>query len=173
MALSVWSAGVGFGGGDWFYRSLVSHQKEEGQMKLILLRGVSGSGKSTKASRIVADFLISKPARTTKICSADLFFMKDGQYTFDPKKLGMAHSWCKSEVKKAMDEGTDLIILDNTSTQKWEMEAYYKLAETFNYKAEEVIVGAFDEANLQIYALRNQHGVSLDIIRKQAKRFER
>lgn len=141
-------------------------------MKLIILRGPSGCGKSTKARQIMSDFLNNNEGKKAVICSADQYFVKDGVYKFDHRRLGAAHFSCKVKTKNAMRNKTDLIILDNTNTTAWEMEPYLKMASRFGYKVEKITVGSLDEESLKIYAKRNVHSVPLETIKKQAGRFE-
>ena len=47
------------------------------------MRGIPGSGKSTTAKKIAGE--------TGKIHSTDNYFMVDGEYRFDPKKLKENH----------------------------------------------------------------------------------
>jgi NEDD4-binding protein 2 len=135
------------------------------------MRGVSGSGKSTKAKE-----LIKKQAMgcTSVICSADKFFINpsSGRYEFEPKKIGLAHAFCRGQVEAAIQLGTDLIIVDNTNTQKWEFKPYVDLAETHGYECTQEVVGTLEEKDLKVYANRNVHGVPLESIRKMAKRFQ-
>lgn len=142
-------------------------------MKLVIMRGCSGSGKSTKAKQLMSDFLAENKGASAVICSADQFFMEDGEYKFNPRLLSQAHGDCKRRVKEAMKKRTDLIILDNTNTQAWEMVPYEQMSEKFGYETEKIVVGGFDEESLKLYASRNEHGVSLDIIKKQAGRFQK
>ena len=135
-------------------------------MKLVIMRGVSGSGKSTKARKLVTD------EGNSIICSADDYFMKDGEYVFDGRELGKAHAWCLGKVAAAMEIGLRLIVLDNTNTQRWEYQPYLALAAAEGYEVEFVLVGDLDEASLKTYAQRNSHGVPLAVIQKQARRFE-
>lgn len=138
-------------------------------MLMKILRGVSGSGKSTRAKE-----LIKECGGTSIVCSADQFFVnrETGDYDFDPKKLSQAHSWCRTRAETACELGVDLVVIDNTNTRKWEYEGYLKLAEQFGYDVEVEAVGQLDESNLKVYANRNRHGVDLEVVRAQAKRFE-
>lgn len=140
--------------------------------KLIILRGCSGSGKTTLAKKMQKEALES--GKTALICSADQYFVnpKSGRYEFDSRKLGNAHAYCRGKVEAAIWLGCDLIILDNTATRRWEFEPYIEMAERDDYEHEEKMVGTLNDNDLKVYANRNVHGVSLDIIRKMAGRFE-
>jgi len=59
-------------------------QMEEARKEIILLRGPSGSGKSTLARKFQSEF--SRQKLRIALHSADDFFMKNGQYCWDPKK---------------------------------------------------------------------------------------
>jgi len=136
------------------------------------MRGVSGSGKSTKAQELVKE--AQREGKTTLVCSADQFFVdpNTGRYEFDHRKLGSAHAFCRGKAEAAVWLGTDLVIIDNTNTQKWEFEPYVLLAESNDYECEEVMVGTLNDEDLKVYANRNKHSVPLDSIRKMAKRFQ-
>jgi len=140
--------------------------------KVIIMRGVSGSGKTTKAKELINETL--KEGDTAIVCSADRFFIDpaSGKYEFDHRKLGMAHAFCRGKVEAAIHLAADLVIVDNTNTQKWEYAPYVALAEENGYECEEVMVGTLDESDLKVYANRNKHGVPLDSIRKMANRFQ-
>jgi predicted kinase len=142
--------------------------------KMIVMRGVSGSGKSTRAKELVQEFMDTNPEEQAIVCSADAFFVNrdSGDYEFDSKKLPSAHSYCRTRAETAMELGVELVVIDNTNTRKWEYEGYVKLAEQFGYEAEVEMVGQLDESNLKVYANRNKHGVDLEVVRAQAKRFE-
>ena len=132
--------------------------------ELILLRGVPGCGKSTTAKLIGAD-----GAGYTHF-EADMYFMKDGEYKFDPTKLRDAHEWCRNSVEHAMllnhtTGYNSRIIVSNTFTQEWEMEAYYELAKQWGYKVFSLIVE-------NRHGGINEHGVPEDKIEVMKNRFE-
>lgn len=96
-------------------------------MKLILMRGVSGSGKSTLARKIAEEHDLSV------IYSTDDFFMVDGEYRFDPKRLGEFHAANVKRTQESMADKCACIIIDNTNTQAWEMKSYVELAAEYGY----------------------------------------
>ena len=121
--------------------------------ELILLRGLPGSGKSTLAKLICNQHV-----------EADMFFMEDGEYKFDPTKLKRAHEWCQNRVRVWMMSGYNVVV-SNTFTQEWEMEAYYKLAEQYGYRVHSIVVENRHEGV-------NQHGVPADKLEQMKQRFE-
>ena len=130
---------------------------------LTLVRGLPGSGKSTFANFIWNDYAI---------CEADKFFYdKEGNYNFDATKLIEAHEWCRNAVETRMKDNQanpqfyPEIVVSNTFTQKWEMDAYYKLAEQYGYKVFSIIVENRHDGV-------NQHGVPADKLEQMKNRFE-
>lgn len=135
---------------------------------LVLLRGIPGSGKSTKAQEIVDNCF-----GTHVKCSADDYFINsDGEYVFNRFRLGKAHNQCKENAKQAMKDGVDLVIVDNTNTTKKEMQPYINMAKHYGYQIKFEVVGSFDEESIELYAKRNVHGVPVETIKRMASRFE-
>ena len=99
-------------------------------MKLVLMRGVSGSGKSTLAKQIAE----AHPGAV--IYSTDDFFMVEGVYKFDPKKLGEYHAENHRQADLAMAAGCPCVIIDNTNTAAWEMKPYVESANDYGYAVE-------------------------------------
>lgn len=131
---------------------------------LILLRGLPGAGKSTTAK------LLGAGGAGTAHFEADMYFMVDGEYKFDVTKLKDAHQWCQNSVEHAMllnkTQGhNSKIIVSNTFTQEWEMDAYYKLAEEWGYQVTSLIVE-------NRHGGKNIHGVPDDKLEQMKQRFE-
>lgn len=97
-------------------------------MKLVLMRGVTGSGKSTRARQI----LEQNPGAV--ILSTDDLFVVEGEYRFDPARLGHNHKQNQERCRLAMLEKKELIIIDNTNVQAWEMKPYHGLALEHGYQ---------------------------------------
>lgn len=88
---------------------------------LYLIRGLPGSGKSTIASKLAANRL------NTVHLEADDFFMMDGVYTFDPKKLSEAHKQCKERTERFLSCGYDVVVA-NTFIRYTELVPYIDIA---------------------------------------------
>lgn len=121
---------------------------------VIIFRGISGSGKSTLAQLMGG-----------VICCADDFFMKDGEYVFNPQYLKDAHEYCFNRFKEAVMNGEERIVVANTNTQAWEFERYINFARENSYKVFSVIVE-------NRHGQENVHGVPKDVLEKQAARFQ-
>src|SRR3990167_9157499 len=131
--------------------------------QLIILKGLPGSGKSTKAKELAGEFGL--------ICSADNFFVgKDGVYSFKRENILDAHRQCKDDVVRAMINQTELIIVDNTNTMRWEYQFYLDKAVQYQYNTRIEMVGNLTDVYL--YFSRNIHGVPLEVVKKMAARFQ-
>lgn len=125
--------------------------------ELYIIRGISGSGKSTFARSIVPSL---------NVIEADMYFTQpDGSYKFNPDKLKEAHQWCFNQVKHMMNDDEEKIAVANTFTRYWEFKKYIKLAYINNY-------------NYHVLTVENYHGgesvhdVPEETIKKQADRFQ-
>jgi hypothetical protein len=125
-------------------------------MVLILIRGISGSGKTTHAKELI------KENPTLSHYEADMYFYKNGNYKFNPNKLNLAHHWCKTKAENDLQNGKSVIV-SNTFTQKWGMEPYIQLAR--KYDADIVIKKA--TGNYQ-----NVHGVPDEALERMRSRWE-
>ncbi len=121
--------------------------------ELILLRGLPGSGKSTLAKRICNQHV-----------EADMFFLLDGEYKFNPSKLKEAHEWCREKTESWMKDGYNVVV-SNTFTQEWEMESYFDMAKRYNYRVHTVIVE-------NRHGGENVHGVPEDKLQQMKDRFQ-
>jgi hypothetical protein len=111
---------------------------------ILILVGAPGSGKTT--------FIQNIPDPKT-VCSSDHFFINaKGEYNYDPKKIGAAHTDCQSRFQAALSAGDPLVIVDNTSTRARERRFYVENGVKAGY---EIFIHrlAMPEKN------RNVHGV--------------
>ena len=91
--------------------------------RLILIRGLPGSGKSTIAKNIAA------------VCGyvhveADMFWIDGyGNYNFDISRLRDAHEWCRDYTYQLINRDGQDVVVSNTFTQKWEMSPYFQISD--------------------------------------------
>jgi len=122
--------------------------------ELYLLRGIPGSGKSTLAKSLGGCHV-----------EADMYFMNDCEYTFDPSKLSEAHQWCQNKTASYMHTNWPRVVVSNTFTQEWEMQAYYDLAEKYGYRVYSLIVE-------NRHGGVNEHGVPANKVQHMKDRFQ-
>ena len=121
-------------------------------MKLTLIRGLPGSGKSTMARNLDAVHL-----------EADMYFTDcEGTYNFDPALIKDAHQWCQSEAECHLSEGTDVVV-SNTFIKRWEMESYFKLAKKYSASLEVIVAnGNYD----------NVHDLPVEVLHRMRDNWE-
>ncbi len=128
---------------------------------LILIRGVSGSGKSTFAEEFLYPISL--------LISTDDFFMVNGEYQFNPELLPENHSKClksvESEMKHPQQDICPNIAVHNTFTKAWEIEPYKELADKYGYNFYTIIVENRHKSS-------SIHNVPDHVISKQKDRFE-
>ena len=155
---------------------------------VIILRGISGSGKSSLAKHFSSLALAAHPAPSTLprspydlappppphsiVCSADAFFIHRGVYRFDTKRLSQAHAHCQSHFLSLLSAATPHIIVDNTNIERWQYATYARMAQLLGYSVVIVEVRVSGEQQLSICAERNQHGVAFQAVQSQMDKWE-
>ena len=138
---------------------------------LIIMRGVPGSGKSTLAAAIAASHN-NPDGQATPIFSTDDFFMVEGRYVFDGKKLAENHRLNLERTVDALSKGITNVIVDNTNTQAWECREYVRAAVHHGYDVRFVEADTPWARDAEECARRNTHGVPLASIRAMLSRWE-
>ena len=126
-------------------------------MKVIVMRGVPGSGKSHFAKSLEG---------AVKVFSTDAY---PGLYEgnqIDFSKLALAHAWnLKSFIVSCQDlnkSSHSKLVVDNTNTTVAELAPYVAIAQAYGAEVEIVRV----ECDLEVAAARNTHGVPLATIQR-------
>lgn len=121
---------------------------------VVILRGVPGSGKST-----VAKFLLETSVAKTKLdCVTDDYFTdEDGNYNFDPSKIGEAHAWNFERFKKAVDDGVEYIIQSNTNVIYDHFKDYKEYAEANGYRVMIMVIENY-------HGNSNSHSVPTEVV---------
>lgn len=79
-------------------------------MKLTIVRGHPGSGKTTFAENLVQE------NSNLKHFENDQFFTKNGVYEFDITRHQEAKDWCLKSVSDALQEGFDVVVSSTFTT---------------------------------------------------------
>jgi len=132
-----------------------------------ILRGLPGTGKSMLARKL---------ASAQAIFSTDDLFMVDGEYQFDPSKLGEYHAENLRLATEFMERfgpytTPAICVIDNTNTQHWEYEKYVEVAESEGFIVQVISID-WDAKDIPLYAERNSHGVPIEAIYRMAERWE-
>jgi len=135
--------------------------------KLIIMRGIPGSGKTTKANELM------KASPDSVRCSADDFpgYYLNGSYKWSAEACSSAHSYCKSKFKYYLSLETNLIIIDNTNILKRDYKFYKDEAIKNGYKVE-ICEIPFDKTQASVYAMRNLHNVSEEKIIQMMEKYQ-
>lgn len=124
---------------------------------VIILRGVSSSGKSTVAKLFGYDPVI---------CTADDFFYDGDDYKFDPRFLGAAHEQCFQKFLFALDDDKiETIVVANTNTKESDFQEYIDEARKRDIMVFSLVVE-------KRHSGQNDHDVPEKTIRKQEQRIK-
>jgi predicted kinase len=108
-------------------------------MKVTVLRGISGAGKST---------WIKNNAPTAFVVTTDRYFTIDGVYHFDPKNLEEFHKKCLRDFLDALQRKEPWIVVDNTNINAWEYAPYVLVARAYDYEVELLTLACTVEISL-------------------------
>lgn len=131
-------------------------------LTLYIIRGLPGTGKSTLGKTLAGE----------QSFAADDYFMVDGEYKFDPSKLGEAHNQCARNVKNALLDGEAAVAVCNTFSCRWEYAPYIAMAKKIG--ARFYLIDLSDGATpVEELFARNTHGVPRHVFDNMLNRWER
>lgn len=140
--------------------------------RLIIARGLTGSGKSTLVDSLCSDYAFA--GNEVEVCSADHFFLCKccGQYVFDASKLPYAHAWCQDKARNAARRGVSVIIIDNTNVTAAECLPYVLAGRQHRYDIQFIEPNTPWKFNVDELVRRNTHGVPRHAIERMLSRWE-
>lgn len=128
------------------------------ERRLVIMRGLPGSGKSTAATGLTVGGGV--------VYATDDFFMDNGEFKFDARRLRDANTWNQERTKGAMEKGETLIVIDNNNVKRWEARPYVELGIKYGYTITFQTVGFPWKADLSELVPRNKRNVSTDVIQR-------
>lgn len=148
--------------------------------RVYLLRGVSGSGKSTFAEKFLRPLF-----HHFEVVSADRFFTNEkGEYSFDGSMLSAAHDQCYKNFEFHIQQMTQhafhesyyhdqprrsCLVVDNTNLEPYEMAPYMMKALSLGIEPEILTFNMLQDVNEHV--LKNIHGIKEPTIQRQKEKF--
>lgn len=131
--------------------------------KLVIMRGLPGSGKSHVAKKLVGNGVIH---------STDNYFVNGGAYKFDEQNILRFHNLNLMDSIESMKNGVSPIIIDNTNIISSHCKSYVEEAKIYGYDV--VVVEPCAEWAFDIEELikRNVHDVPRDVIERMLEIYE-
>ncbi len=136
-------------------------------MKVFIMRGLPGSGKSTWIKNYIAAWCNSL---RYQIVSADDYFLdNEGIYRFNSELLPLAHDYCLSSYITSLHQmKVAVIFVDCTNIRMYELAPYYRVAEALGVDVEIVHM----MVDPYVAVARNIHGVPEEVVDRMARSFE-
>lgn len=134
----------------------------ENKNKLIILRGIPGSGKSH----------LTNCFSDAEICSADDYFCENGEYKFNRDELSKAHDYCYNMCVEYLHKKCNTIIVDNTNATLKEYQKYINAGNCFNFHVIILEIPCNGIEQAKEFNERCAHGVSLNDELKMYSRWE-
>lgn len=138
---------------------------------LVICRGISGSGKSTKAKSLVGDGIIHSTDTLIEATGDYRGFFAKMIESKNFSDLTRMHSKNLTNAKMSMNEGVSPVVIDNTNLKANEAKAYVVHALKLGYADENIKIFDIGTGGLtaEMLAERNQHGVPLAKIEQMVK----
>lgn len=132
---------------------------------VLVLVGLPGSGKTALANEL------SELHPNTRVLSSDDYFIRDGEYKFNPAKLGEAHDRCwRRYINTFQMSGIffhtgGLAIVDNTNTSPFELAPYVRYAAGLKIP----VLTLFVKRAFELCLRDQKHGVSLETMQRKSR----
>lgn len=138
--------------------------------QIIILKGLPGAGKSFLAKQILDQ--ATEAGLTCRIHAIDDQFIINGEYKFDIKKFGYAHSENQRLVRESVNEGVDIVIVDNTNLTSGEIRPYAEIAKEFDYIIQFMEPDTEWKDNIEVLKEKNVHGVPQESYDRMLRRYQ-
>lgn len=125
-------------------------------LRLILIRGIPGSGKSTMAQNFLMDNLVDIHIE------ADMYHIVDGEYQWKSENVHSAHMWCQDQTDNALAQGKRVVV-SNTFISVWELKPYFQIARRY---------GIIPSVFICSGGYENVHNVPEETVSRMKSRFQ-
>lgn len=143
------------------------HRREHTRSLVVMLRGVSGSGKSTFADRLCR--YAAQNDLSARICGADDYMDGPNGYQWSPSRLQSAHAYCQDRCARSLRDHVDVICIDNTNITQREMFPYIQMCERQIMRVVTFRCGSLDQA--MYLARRSGHSVPPRVVERRFREF--
>ena len=135
------------------------------ESKVVILRGLPGSGKSYLTEHCSEKNIV--------VCSSDMYFKdKSGGYKFNRKLLPEAHAQCCQHFIQAISDGRKLVVVDNTNSMKWEYKIYIYLSQVLGLQYHIIEFPHPNQYIVSAFCSRNLHNVDMVSIKSYTDHWE-
>ena len=129
-------------------------------MRLVIIVGVPGSGKTTLAKRIAHD---------SCICEADKYPDLYQNGVLQKELLSHAHQWCQAQVKERMVARVKTIVQSNTNLELSHIYPYLELAHLHSYSVK-IITPSYSLLHYPFDTKRDVQTDKLCVVRSSGER---
>jgi predicted kinase len=135
--------------------------------ELIIMRGIPGSGKSTKAKELVGEGIIHSTDDVISSTGDYNKFFSDMIASGNFSRLSDSHKKNLENAITSMESGVTPVIIDNTNIRPFEPKAYVQKALELGYDDNNIKIVDVGTGGVlaEELAQRNTHGVPLDKIK--------
>jgi len=136
--------------------------------ELVIMRGIPGSGKSTKAKSLVGEGVIHSTDDLIEATGDYKGFFNKLNESKDFSGLGRMHRNNLVNARNSMLDGVSPVVIDNTNIKAFESKKYVEVALKLGLDEANISIVDVADGGVSAEALfeRNTHGVPLDKIKK-------
>ena len=136
--------------------------------QVIILRGLSGSGKST-----VAETIRQSVKHTCLVLSADDYLTVNGVYSWSVEKMRDAHDYCfRTFATTVMAGEINMIVVDNVNREIRDYSKYMIMAELCGYEVVLLEIACVDGQTMEFFHARSKHNIPISTAQNMWAKWE-